>query len=226
MTIAKHFRRASIAAAVGVVGLTVVPLSSQAAPTVPTTLHYNIVSEFCPSCFITANVDLFPSGADDSVVAVALPFPVYVWGVKHTTAWVSSNGNVQFVGPGETTFTNQPLPSTALSPKGAVAPYWDDLVVNGSGTGTGVFARHFHSDFIISWRGYEFGNTANTVRVEVIFFKNSRTIEMNYINANPGGGSSATIGIQKTGTGPASQWSYNTAGAVADGTTLLFEPAG
>jgi hypothetical protein len=225
MIIASHFRRVSIAAAVGVVGLTVLPLTSQAAPNVRTAVHYSITSETCPSCFITANVDLFPGGADDSVVQIALPFPVYVYGVKHTTAWVSSNGNVQFVGPGETTYTNAPLPSSTLSPKGAVAPYWDDLVVNGSGSGTGVFSKHTGNDFIISWRGYEYGNTANTVRVEVIFFKNSRDIEFNYIDVNPSGGSSATVGVQKTATGPSTEWSYNAPGALYSGQTLIFIPS-
>jgi hypothetical protein len=224
MIVASHFRRVSIAAAVGVLGLTALPLSSQAAPASSGAVHYSITSENCPSCFITANVDLFPSGADDSVAQIALPFPVYLYGTKHTTAWVSSNGNVQFAGPGEASFGNNPLPSTALSPKGAVAPYWDDLVVNGTGSGSGVFARHLGNDFIISWRGYEFGNTANTVRVEVIFFKNSRDIEFNYIDVNPSGGSSATVGLQKTGTGAATEWSFNVPGALFSGQTLIFSP--
>lgn len=225
MIVANHFRRVSIAAAVGALGLTVLPLTSQAAPAVPTALHYNIVSETCPSCFIPATMALFPGGADDSVVKITLPFPVFVYGVKHTTAWVSSNGNVQFVGPGETTFTNTALPSSTLSPKGAVAPYWDDLVVNGTGSGSGVFSKHSGNDFIISWRGYEFGNTANTVRVEVIFFKTSRNIEFNYIDVNPSGGSSATVGVQKTSAGPSSEWSFNSPGALFSGQTLIFEPA-
>lgn len=223
---ANRIRRITLAAAAGVLGLTVLPLSSQAASTVPGAVHYNVTQSDCPSCFVTANVDLFPGGADNSVTQVALPFPVYLYGKKYTTFWVSSNGNVQFAGPGEATFTNEPLPSTALSPKGAVAPYWDDLVVNGSGSGTGVFDRHYKNDFIVSWRGYEFGNTANTVRAEVIFFKSSRNIEFNYIDVNPDGGASATIGLQKTGTGAFNEWSYNSAGAVYGGEFLLFEPVG
>jgi hypothetical protein len=223
---ANRFRKITLAAAAGALGLAALPLSSHAAATVPGAVHYNVSASDCPSCFITANVDLFPGGADDSVTQVALPFPVYLYGKKYTTFWVSSNGNIQFAGPGETTFTNEPLPSSLLSPKGAVAPYWDDLVVNGSGSGTGVFSRHYKNDFIVSWRGYEYGNAANTVRVEVIFFKSSRNIEFNYIDVNPDGGSSATIGVQKTGSGAFNEWSYNSAGAVYSGESLLFEPVG
>jgi hypothetical protein len=223
---ANHLRRITLAAAAGVLGITALPLGSQASATVPGAVHYNISESDCPSCFITANVDLFPSGADDAVTQVALPFPVYLYGKKYTTFWVSSNGNVQFAGPGETTFSNSALPSAALSPKGAVAPYWDDLVVNGSGSGTGVFARHDGNDFIVSWRGYEYNNTANTVRFEVIFFKNSRNIEFNYIDVNPLGGSSATIGVQKTGSGAFSEWSFDNTDAVFGGESLLFQPVG
>ena len=159
----------------------------------------------------------------NSIAKITLPFPVFVYGVKHTVAWVSSNGNVQFKSPGNAEFTNSALPSSSLD-GAAVAPYWDDLVVNGTGSGTGVFDRHVGNDFIISWRGFEFDNTADTVRVEVVFFKNSRNIEFNYIDTNPGGGSSATIGVQKSSTGPAAEWSFNTAGATFDGARLTFVP--
>jgi len=218
MMVANHVRRAGIAAAIGVLGLAAVPLASQAAPEA---LHYTIQASTCTTCFVAANVDLFPGGADDSVVEVALPFPVYVYGVKHTTAWVSSNGNIQFAGPGETTFTNASLPSSALSPKGAVAPYWDDLIVEGSGSGTGVFSKSTSTEYVVSWRGTEVG-TGNPVRAEVIFFKTSRTIEFNYIQ---GTAESATIGIQKAAGGPATQYSYDVSGATFDGLTLKFVPA-
>jgi hypothetical protein len=227
MFIRNHARRVGIAAAIGVLALAAVPLTSQAAPAKPDALHYNITESDCgtsPSCFTTANVDIFPSGADDSVAEIALPFPVYVYGVKHTTAWVSSNGNVQFKGPGNSQYVNSPLPTNQLD-GAAVAPYWDDLVVDGSGSGTGVFDRNVGgTEFVISWRGFEYNNTANTVRAEVIFFKNNRNIQFNYISTNPGDGESATIGVQKAAGGPASEWSYDSSGAAFDGMRLTLAP--
>lgn len=195
--------------------------TGHAAPAAP---HYTVTNTNCgtsSSCFTTANVDIFPDGADDSIAAVALPFPVYVYGVKHTTAWVSSNGNVQFKGPGNPQYVNSALPSNQLD-GAAVAPYWDDLVVDGSGSGTGVFDREVNgNEFVISWRGFEYDNSANTVRAEVIFFKNNRNIEFNYINSNPDDGDSATVGIQKSATGPTTQWSFDLPD-IFPGQRLLF----
>jgi hypothetical protein len=222
-----------IATVVGVLAVTVLPgVHSQAAPAV---VHYTIkaTNDNCGSnpthtCYPGGNVNLFPGGADDSDVQVGLPWPVYVYGTSYTKAWVSSNGNVQF-GVTSTTaqnsYANQPLPSSFLSAKAGVAPYWDDLLFSTTATPTqGVFYRTttFHSKpvFVISWRGTEF-NTGNPVRAEVIFYKNSRNITFQYVQGNASG---ATIGIQKAPIGPAVQWSFNTASTFTN-LELTFIPS-
>lgn len=222
-----------IATAVGVLAVTALPgVHSQAAPAV---VHYTIqaTNDGCGptptrTCYPGGNVNLFPSGADDSVVQLGFPWPVYIYGVSYTRAWVSSNGNIQFgvtSTTAQTTFTNQPLPSNSLSVKAAVAPYWDDLLFNISATPTqGVFYRStlFHSKpvFVISWRGTEF-STGFPVRCEVIFYKNSRNITFQYVQ---GAAQSATIGIQKSPIGPAVQWSFDTSSTFTN-LELTFIPS-
>jgi hypothetical protein len=222
-----------IATAVGVLAVTALPgVHSQAAPAV---VHYAIqaTNDGCganprPTCYPGGNVNLFPSGADDSVAQLGFPWPVYIYGVSYTKAWVSSNGNVQFgvtSSTAQTTFTNQVLPSSTLSVKAAVAPYWDDLLFNITATPTqGVFYRStlFHSKpaFVISWRGTEF-NTGNPVRAEVIFFQHTRNIVFQYVQGNASG---ATIGIQKAPIGPAIQWSFNIASTFTN-LELTFIPS-
>ena len=222
-----------IAAAVGVLTVTALPgAHSQAAPAA---IHYTIQAsnDGCGSnpthtCYPGGNVNLFPSGADDSVAQVGFPWPVYVYGVSYNRAWVSSNGNVQFgvtSTSAQATFSNAPLPSSSLSVKAAVAPYWDDLLFDINATPTqGVFYRSttFHGQpaFVISWRGTEF-NTGNPVRAEVIFFQHTRNIVYQYVQGNASG---ATIGIQKAPIGPAVQWSFNTASTFTN-LELTFIPS-
>jgi hypothetical protein len=206
-----------IATAVGVLAVTALPATSSHAA--PAALHYSIqATTFCGSaqrCYPGGNVNLFPTGADDSVVQVGFPWPVYVYGTQYTKAWVSSNGNLQFgvtASTAQATFSNQPLPSSFLSAKAGVAPYWDDLLFNASATPIqGVFYRlaTFKGQpvFAISWRGTEY-STGNPVREEVIFYQHSKMITLQYLQ---GTAESATIGIQKSPSGPAAEWSYNSA---------------
>jgi hypothetical protein len=213
--VTRHFRRGGLAALAGLIAAVAIPTTvSHAAPTV---LHYNIQqTSFCgstPSCYPGGNVNLFPAGADDSVVQLGFPWPVYVYGKSYTKAWVSSNGNVQFgvtSGTAQTTYTNDPLPTSALSAKAGVAPYWDDLLFNASASPIqGVFYRSVtfkgQPAFVISWRGTEF-STGNPVRGEVIFYQHSKTITFQYLQ---GTAESATIGVQKAPIGPEAEWSYN-----------------
>lgn len=222
-----------IAAAVGVLAVTALPgAHSQAAPAA---VHYTIraTNDGCGSnpthtCYPGGNVNLFPSGADDSVAQLGFPWPVYIYGVSYTKAWVSSNGNVQFgvtSTTAQSTFSNTGLPSSSLSAKAGVAPYWDDLLFNISATPTqGVFYRStlFHGTpaFVISWRGTEF-NTGNPVRAEVIFFQHTRNIVFQYVQGNASG---ATIGIQKAPIGPTVQWSFNAASTFTN-LQLTFIPS-
>src|SRR5262245_55572739 len=51
--------------------------------------------------------------SDDLVTGLTLPFPVSLYGTSYTSAFVSSNGNLEF-GAGNASFSNVCLPSAAM----------------------------------------------------------------------------------------------------------------
>jgi hypothetical protein len=220
-----HVRRAGIAAAVGLLAAAALPATiSHAAPAAA---HYTLSEENdgCGSnpkaaCYPGGNVNIFPSGADDQVKSVGLPWPVHLYGKAYTKVYVSSNGDLQFGVTNSTaqdTFTNEPLPSSSLSAKAGVSPFWDDLVFDATANPIqGVFYRtttfRSESAFIISWRGTEF-DSGIPVRAEVVFYQFSNTITFQYVQTGDGQGGSATIGLQKAPGGPANEWSFNSGGS-------------
>ena len=109
---------------------------------------------------------------DDCTTEVSLPFPVQVYGVEHTTATASSNGNLQF-GSDSIASYNTCLPTTAFAV--AVAPYWDDLQTNGPGQGiyTALLGEAPNRQFVIEWRAgyYEHEGLAN---FEIVFERGVR----------------------------------------------------
>ncbi|WP_204293143.1 carboxypeptidase regulatory-like domain-containing protein [Micromonospora gifhornensis] len=109
--------------------------------------------------FTTASGVLALTG-DDAVAAVALPFAFPFYGGAYRSAWVDTNGLLSFTDPGGShPYTGQ-LPAP-VTPAAAVAPFWDDLVVDASAsvrtaaTGTGAGQR-----FVVEWRNvHRKGNT-------------------------------------------------------------------
>jgi len=65
------------------------------------------------------------SGCDDCQTLLPLPFTFNFYGTDYTQVSVVSNGFLQFTG-NSTTFTNVPLPATAV-PNNAIYPLWDDF---------------------------------------------------------------------------------------------------
>jgi hypothetical protein len=234
----RQVRRMGLAAAAGLLAITVAPATvSHAAPAAD--VHYKVEkSTFCgssPSCYPGGNVNIFPSLPDDSVARIGLPWPVYVYGTAYTSVWVSSNGNLQLgvtAGTAQGTYLNAALPSAGLSAKVGVALFWDDL--NEFPTATppqGVFYRSVNFGgqpaFVVSWRAQQFQDIGYPyVRAEVIFYEHSRNITFQYLETGNQNGASATIGIQKSPSGPASQWSYNRSNAVVTDEELTFVPVG
>ena len=57
--------------------------------------------------------------------AVTLPFAFSLYGQTFTTAWVSSNGQLDFI-TGDADYGNSCLPDQAASD--AIFPHWDALI--------------------------------------------------------------------------------------------------
>jgi hypothetical protein len=154
--------------------------------------------------------NLFPGGADDAVVNLSLPFPVSIYGVNHSSAWVSSNGNLQFGSNPSTAYTNGCLPTTSLDSP-VLAPYWDDVLLRPNpGSPDGVFTATVgsapHRQFAISWRGVDFTTKTVAVRFEVVFSEGKPYFDFVYAD---GDGYDATIGVQKSAGGPDTQFLCN-----------------
>ena len=151
---------------------------------------------------------------DDIVAAVALPFAFPFYGTAYSSANLSTNGNVQFV-TADATWSNGSLPSGA-SPNAAIYPYWDDLFVDTSGTGTGVFTASLGSapnrQFVIEWRNVRYFDYGGRVDFEVILNENG-DVQTMYANVAPGDGremgNSATLGIENAAGSVALQYAFN-----------------
>lgn len=156
--------------------------------------------------------NILPGGGDDVVIDVSTGFPIRMYGQSFFTAHVSSNGNIQFGSSPSSAYVNEALPSTTLSGV-AVAPYWDDLIIrpNSPTVLDGIFAQTKgsapHRTFTVSWRGLDYATQSTAVRFETIFTEGSSNVVTIYGDGN---GSSATIGVQRSGAGQATQYAFNT----------------
>ena len=171
--------------------------------------------------FIDTGTVLNLSG-DDQSVAVGLPFPLTFYGQTYRTAYVSTNGNLNFLAP-DTTFGNTALPD-AGEPNAAVYPLWDDLTVDGSAlVGTELVGSAPNRALAVEWRDVRFIGDTTRVTFEVVLQESGR-IRFQYKDlggTTRGQGDSATVGIEdQTGT-DALQYSFGQA-VLHDGTAITF----
>ena len=166
--------------------------TTTATPTAcPLGLTYNIttaVGTIVPAVTDTGN------HCDDCTTLVTLPFPVNLYNQTYTTAYVSSNGQLDFVTP-DAAFTNSCLPDAATSV--AIFPYWDDQRTD-VGTGVGIFTLQVGTTFYIEWRTTLFtGGTPEDY--EVILTQGSPNFSIVYWPAITDS-ASETIGVQQSAT--------------------------
>ena len=175
--------------------------------------------------FIDANTVLSLTG-DDSSVAVALPFPFTFYGQAYSTAYVSTNGLVNFLAA-NTSYSNTSIPSTS-TPNAAIYALWDDLYVD-SGVGsvrTELVGTAPNRSFVIEWRTVQFlGSSTPLVGFEMVLSENGQ-VALQYAIVGSSGlaqGNSATIGIENSSGTVALQYSYNQA-VLSDGQAIAFLP--
>jgi hypothetical protein len=161
---------------------------------------------------------------DDCATTIFPPFPITFYDSVFTSLRVSSNGNIQF---GGAAFENPNfcLPTGIFA--GAIMPYWDDLRTDlPTGSGKGIFVqttgtppnRQYH----IRWETSYWQSAAPTwfgsARFAVVFYESQPQFDFLY---GPISGNSATVGVQRTSSGPATQYACNIA-SLASGTRLTF----
>ncbi len=139
---------------------------------------------------------------------------------------VSNNGGIAFNPPDPfLSPTNEPIPSPLAFGAGqSLLTYWDDI---GNDVG-GVYVYESDNALIVQWDNRLVGPGRITFEVQVFDASEVTNpyFQFLYPSISGGeGGASATIGYQDGGTGHNdSQWSYNTAWAVSDGTVLSVVP--
>ena len=143
---------------------------------------------------------------DDCTTQITFPFPVSIYEATYTSAYVSSNGSLQFeTSNGGASMDCSELPINGLDR--AVIPYQDDLDTTPAGEGifTAVTGSQPNRQFVIEWRTAYF-QRAGTANFEIIFFENSATIAIIY-GDTADGGSHETSGTQSSHNGPYTQFS-------------------
>ncbi len=160
------------------------------------------------------------AGIDDGYAwPIDLPFAFNFYGTDYTQLAFGSNGTVYFeddyLGLGNTVIPG----SNSYGVYTFIAPFWDDLVVDGD-----VYYQYDGSRFIIEFYHVRRYGTPDYGTWEVILYPNG-SILMQYQDVSFGSasydyGGSATVGIQgDTATGL--QYSYNTA-SLSDGLAICF----
>ena len=173
---------------------------------------------------------LLASGADDTVAATtALPFPVVTYGTTHTHFAASTNGFVALLTsagatrPPASSGNATTVPSTS-TPNDFLAPFWDDLVLIGTGLLSKTTGTAPNQVFTIEWNARIFGVTGSTMRFQAQLVEGG-PVQFHYCSAVGDAarttGSGATIGVENaTGTvGFAA--GIDTANTITSGTTAL-----
>jgi hypothetical protein len=152
-----------------------------------------------PAYVEAANV-LALSG-DDDVAEVPLPFRFPFYGRASTTAWVSTNGFLNFLEP-QVWWSDVPDPST---PNAAVYAFADDLYVDDAASvRTELIGAAPNRRFVIEWRNVAFCCVSEErLDVAVVLYENGE-IALQYRNLDDNDrerGGAAVIGIEDdTGT--------------------------
>jgi subtilisin family serine protease len=154
-----------------------------------------------------------PLGGDDTATTVTLPFTFTFYGQSHSEAHVTSNGNINFLGP-NATFFNSPIPST-FEPNAAIYPFWDDLYVLGdSAVKTASLGSAPNRMFVIEWENVAFfADFSRRVDFEIVLHENGQILTQYQNIADDGRerGNDATIGIENHDGTDALQYSFGEA---------------
>jgi hypothetical protein len=217
------------------------PMPPTSTPTVTTSQTPTVTSTPFPTCGPGSDYLVFPSAGaaidpgatlvvgsqcDDCVSGIILPFPYSFYGIEYEQVNASSNGNLQF-GGATVEYDNICLPAPSLG--GSILAHWDDLLTNQSpadGIYTSVVGVTPNRVFNIEWRGclYSAGNCGGSVNFEVRLYEGQERFDLVYGDV-AGGGSGATVGVQRGKGTSFTQYSCN-ANSLFPGLQLTFRPFG
>jgi Beta-propeller repeat len=136
---------------------------------------------------------------DNCLTQIAFPFPVQFYNATFTQAYVSSNGNLQFVGNEPYLGTSCPLPNNCLN--AVIFAYQTDLRTDDPNGGifTSVRGSAPNRVFNIEWRTTYFDRTG-TANFELRFYENQTSFDVVY-GATTDSGAAEASGVQLSGMG-------------------------
>ncbi|MFB7994516.1 S8 family serine peptidase [Streptomyces sp. NPDC056002] len=148
---------------------------------------------------------------DEDAKTVSLPFPVSFYGVKYSSAAVTTDGLINFLSPRIGDYENEALP-TETQPNGIVAPFWDDLTLDKkSSVQTATTGKTGSRKFAVVWNNVLFADGgSNRATFEAVFDEATGAITFQYQSV-AGKGASATVGIENQAGTDALQYSYDQA---------------
>ncbi|MEV5612983.1 hypothetical protein [Streptomyces sp. NPDC052225] len=166
---------------------------------------------------------------DEDARTISLPFPVTYYGVKYTSASVTTNGLVDFLQPRLGDYVNTALPAAA-QPNGVVAAFWDDLVVDKkSSVQTAVTGTAGARKFAIAWNNAAFAADSSVrVSFEAVLDEATGAVTLQYQGIGTGAlprGGSATTGIENQAGTDGIGHSFDQT-VLSDATAIRFTPKG
>lgn len=161
---------------------------------------------------------------DDASYGITLPFNVTLYNTTTKSATVTTNG-VVCLGICANTFTETALPTSAF-PQATLLPFWDDLYFY-ENTSQGIYYQTAgvgpNRTFTIEYYCSHYLQPTDYAHFEVVFFENRPGIVQYIYYEATDGGSSATIGVQRSSGGPFVQYSFDQASSVTPNLVLTFD---
>jgi subtilisin family serine protease len=160
---------------------------------------------------------------DDVQTSLDLPFSFPLYGESYDSAFVTSNGHLNFLA-GTTSYANGPIPSSA-APNAALYPFWDDLNLDAAaGLYTGTTTVDGKDAFVVEWRNVRKYNPATDRLNFSVTLVADGTVIYGYgdiTDTDTAKGSSASIGIENATGTIGMQYSNNTP-ALSTGLTITY----
>jgi cysteine-rich repeat protein len=154
-----------------------------------------------------------------SSTPITLPITFSFFGDSVTELVVSSNGWASFDSSvSDAEYANKSIP-TDSAPNSIIAPLWDDL----ENTTVCTYHDTTSNTFTIQWNGHKYNNDGQVVEMQAVLHQDG-TIDFIYGSGHNIPTDSATIGVENAAGDNGLEVSYNTAGAVAAGDSLVLTP--
>lgn len=154
-----------------------------------------------------------PIGDDAISGPFTLPFSFPFYGTTYNQVWMCTNGWITFNSTTATDYNNTafPIAGSYSNIMSIIAPYFDDLYVNGTAT-TKILMDPTNNRAIFAWNGVRVGSAAGTIYAtfEVILYNDGR-IFFEYGTITSLTRNSQTIGVQNADRSQYIQVNYNAA---------------